>query len=146
MAKGKPSRLQNGDTVNGWQIIEQLDDYAHPGRRVAYQRVRVACATCGKSLALTATQVPRTVCADCAKAATVPASWNAAELENRILHRYSVHVKICLALGMAPEPFEKFDCELRAYPDELLDDAPPQRETADYEQRDYFPLYTNGAN
>lgn len=143
MPKRKPSRLQLGAELNGWRVVEELNDYAYAERRVSYQRVRVECLTCQRSLMLKATEVERLACSDCAKVTPVAATLTPLEIEERILYAYRVHLKICSSMYLAPTSFERFAEEIRANPDDLLEDAPPQREAAQYERRDYSPLYTS---
>lgn len=133
-----------GERVNGWEVLERLADEVRTGRhdkRTA--RFRVRCTQCPKELELRMTELPTRQCTDCLRAAPAQAAPPTdAELAALIIYAYRVRLRICAALGTPPVSFDEFEKYYRAHPEDLLE-ASPNTTAADYEQRNYSPLYTN---
>lgn len=132
-----------GDTVNGWRILERLADEVRTDQyRKRAPRFRVRCANCTKELELRASDLAQRRCTDCLRAAqSVPdTATGEAEFIAQVQYAYRVRLRICLALGVEPQAYDAFLSYYREHPEDLLEESPVKR-AADYEQRDYSPLY-----
>jgi hypothetical protein len=131
-----------GERVGAWVLIERQADFVRSDQRVRTPVYRVQCVVCQKEIVLKLHEVVKRNCTDCQRNQPRAVVLSEAEIEQRIVYAYSVHRKICASLRIAPTSFATFSAELRADQSELIE-ASPLTTAADYELRDYTPLYSS---